>query len=107
MTLPGILLGILLSTIAGLLFHLVRGGSLGRLALFIATAWLSFFLGHLLGEWLDWHWARLGTLNLLSAGLATFIGLMTANLLAGPAADEPPPGGRRRRRRPADDSLEG
>jgi len=82
-TVQSALLGLLIATILGLLFHLIRGGGFGRLGLYLATAWVSFFAGHLVGNWLDWRALRIGPLNLLPALLATFLGLIAASLLAG------------------------
>ncbi|HEY42465.1 MAG TPA: hypothetical protein G4O11_00590 [Anaerolineae bacterium] len=81
---PNLFLGILIATSCGLLFHLFRGGSAARLGLFVLTAWVAFFIGHLVGTWLNLDILRIGTLNLLPAFLATGIGLFIANLLAGP-----------------------
>jgi len=80
---PSLYLGFLIASACGALFHLLRGGSLSRLWLYLATAWVSFLAGHLLAEWIDWHLLQIGTLNLLSALLATWIGLLTASILAG------------------------
>jgi hypothetical protein len=81
---PTLFLGILIATACGLLFHLIRGGGVGRLGLYVLTAWVSFFIGHLVGTWLNLDVLRVGTLNLLPAFLATGLGLFIANLLAGP-----------------------
>lgn len=80
---PAVYLGFLLSSALGLGFHLVRGSSLSRLMLYLCTSWVSFFVGHRLGEWIEWHTFRLGAINLLPALLASIIGLLTASILAG------------------------
>jgi hypothetical protein len=82
-TIQSVLLGLLIASILGLLFHLIRGGGFGRLALYVATAWVSFFTGHVVGNWLDWRALRVGPLNLLPALLATVLGLIAASFLAG------------------------
>jgi fucose 4-O-acetylase-like acetyltransferase len=46
MTLPGALLAFLIATACGLAFHLVRGGSLYRMAQYVFAAWVCFFAGH-------------------------------------------------------------
>jgi uncharacterized membrane protein YccC len=84
MTLPGAFLGFLIATACGLAFHLVRGGSLSRLGLYVFTAWVSFGVGQLVSQWLDWTAWRVGSLNLIPALLATIIGLVVAAVLAGP-----------------------
>lgn len=84
MNLPALFLGSILAVLCGLLFHVLRGGGLSRLLLYIVTAWVSFFVGQLVSNWLGWHIMRFGTLNLFPALLATTIGLITAGVLAGP-----------------------
>jgi len=92
MTLPSLFFGSLLASICGLVFHLLRGGRLPRFFLYLLTAWVAFFAGHLVGEWLDWHLVRVGPLNIFPALLATIVGLFSASILAGP---ESPPRKRR------------
>jgi branched-subunit amino acid ABC-type transport system permease component len=84
MTLPGLYLGLLISTGLGLTFHFIRGGGLARLALYLVTAWVAFSVGQLVADLLNWHLFRVGPLNLFAAVLAAIVGLMTASLLAGP-----------------------
>jgi hypothetical protein len=68
MTLPSILIGIVISSLYGAAFHLYRGGSLGRLLLYIILAWIGFWIGHILGAALGFTFFNLGPLNL---GMAT------------------------------------
>jgi hypothetical protein len=84
MTLAGLIFGFLIASGLGLLYHLVRGGRLMRLFLYLATAWISFFSGHFVGEWFGLSIFRFGSLNLLTALLGTILGLFLANLLAPP-----------------------
>jgi hypothetical protein len=90
MNAPGIFLGTLIAVCCGLVFHLIRGGRLARLALYILTAWVSFFAGHMVGVWLNWSFMQVGILNLFPALLATFFGLIIAGVLAGPARTSSP-----------------
>jgi hypothetical protein len=91
MNLPTIYLGLLIASLIGLVFHAVRGGTLGRLLLYVVTAWVAFFLGHALAALMGWDAGRLGGLNLLPAIVATVIGLLLAALLAGPRDRNAPP----------------
>ena len=84
MNAPSFFLAMLIATSCGLVFHLIRGGGLARLGLYVLTSWVAFFIGHLVGTWLMWDFMRVGTLNLLPALLATALGLFIANILAGP-----------------------
>ena len=85
---PALFLGTLIAVLCGMLFHLVRGGSMARLLLFVATSWVSFFTGQLVSNWFNWNVMRLGTLNLFPALLSTVIGLVTASVLVGPENSE-------------------
>lgn len=84
MTLIGALFGLLVATLCGLGFHLLFGGSIRRLVLFVSTAWISFFVGHFLGMLLKWEYWRLGSINFFASLLATVLGLTAALILAGP-----------------------
>jgi uncharacterized membrane protein YccC len=88
---PTVYLGFLIASLIGLAFHALRGGTLGRLVLFVVTAWVAFFLGHALAAVMGWDAGRLGGLNLLPAVVATLIGLLVASLLAGPRDRRAPP----------------
>jgi len=68
MTLPALIFGIVLSTAYGTAFHFWKGGSLGKLVLFVALAWVGFWSGHILGGQLGWRFAAIGPIN---AGMAT------------------------------------
>jgi uncharacterized membrane protein YfcA len=84
MTLPGVLLGIVISSLAGLVYHLIRGGSFRRLLLYVITSWIAFFAGHFLGALIGWTTLRVGSLNLLPALLSSVLVLILADIMAGP-----------------------
>jgi ABC-type amino acid transport system permease subunit len=92
MTLPGALLAFLIATACGLLFHLIRGGSLYRMAQFVFAAWVCFFAGHWLARLFGWQFGRLGSLNLLPALVATVLGLVALSFLARPETARHAPG---------------
>jgi flagellar motor component MotA len=91
MSVPSVFISLMIATVCGLGFHLIRGGSLPRLGLYIATAWVAFFVGHFVGSWLGWDFLQLGVLNLFPALLATLLGLLAASILAGPERKSIPP----------------
>jgi hypothetical protein len=99
MTIHAILLAFVIASLLGALYHLIRGGSLRRLGLFILASNLSFFLGHVLSEILHWQLLRLGSINLFPAMLATILGLILTTALAGEEVAKSPPIKRTRRRR--------
>lgn len=80
---PAIYLGLIIATSLASLYHFLRGGPIGRLILYVITAWITFFLGHLVAEALNWELIRLGSLNLFPAALATVLGLLFTDILAG------------------------
>ena len=98
MNAPSIFLGTLIAIACGLVFHLIRGGRMSRLGLYMATSWVAFFVGHVVGLWLEWDFLQLGSLNLFPALLATMLGLISASVLAGP--EQSSIDRRRRRKRP-------
>ncbi|MGD0611595.1 MAG: hypothetical protein ABSB41_08765 [Anaerolineales bacterium] len=69
MTLPALLFGLVLASIYGTAFHFWKGGSLGRLLLFLILAWVGFIGGDILGAVLKWDFAAVGPIN---TGMATF-----------------------------------
>jgi hypothetical protein len=87
MTLPAAFLGFLIATACGLLFHVVRGGGLSRLGLYVVTAWITFAAGQIVSGWLGWTLWRVGPLNLFPALLAAILGLITASILIRSPAD--------------------
>ena len=74
MTLPSVLFGLLVSTCMGAVFHFWRGGSLGRLILYLILSWSGFWAGHLVGELLGWTFGSIGPLRF---GMAVLGGLIT------------------------------
>ena len=73
MTLPALLFGILISTLYGAAFHLWRGGSLGRLILYLALAWAGFWTGQFVGDYFEWTLGSIGPLHLGSATIFSII----------------------------------
>ena len=73
MSIPTIILGLILSTLYGALFHLWRGGNAGRLLLYLLLAWIGFWLGQLIANFLNISFDTLGQLHLLFATLGSLI----------------------------------
>ena len=78
MTSPAALLGVMISSLLGALYHLARGGGMGHFLFYLALAWIGFWAGHFLGGasgWLLWQlgalhagWGIFGALLFLFAG---------------------------------------
>jgi uncharacterized membrane protein YeaQ/YmgE (transglycosylase-associated protein family) len=73
MTIPTLLLGLILSTLYGALFHLLRGGKAGRLLLYILLSWIGFWLGQFLGNILNLTFDTFGQLHIVLASLGSLI----------------------------------
>jgi hypothetical protein len=67
MSIPVLFLGLILSTLYGALFHLWRGGSAGRLLLYLLLSWIGFWLGQLVGNLLNLGFDLIGQLHVLTA----------------------------------------
>ena len=70
MTLPAVLFGVIISSLYGALFHLWRGGSVGRLIFYLALAWAGFWIGQVIAAQMGWNFLSVGALNL---GFATLL----------------------------------
>ena len=68
MTLPALLFGMVLASIYGAAFHFWKGGSLGKLLLYLILAWVGFWAGDLAGALLKWDFAAVGPID---TGMAT------------------------------------
>jgi hypothetical protein len=73
MTLPTLVFGGLIATLYGAIFHLVRGGGIGRMIVYIILSWAGFWSGHLLAERLNWDFLNIGTLHLGIATVSSFV----------------------------------
>jgi hypothetical protein len=73
MTLASFLLGFVLSSLYGALFHLWRGGNIYRLMLYLILSWMGFWIGHFLASFLDWTFLSIGPLHV---GLASITSIL-------------------------------
>ncbi len=79
----GLVLGFLLASVYGAIFHLIYGGSLRRILLYLAAAWVGFIIGQLAGDFLNLEWFKVGRVHLLSASVGAWLLLLGARWLAG------------------------
>ena len=79
----GLVLGFLLATIYGAGFHLMFGGPIKRILVYLAAAWLGFFAGQFLGDFLNFELLKLGKIHLVSATLGAWAFLLVAWWLVG------------------------
>lgn len=73
MPIPTLILGLILSTLYGALFHLWRGGNAGRLLLYLLLAWIGFWVGQFIGNLLNISIDTLGQLHIVSATLGSLV----------------------------------
>jgi uncharacterized membrane protein YeaQ/YmgE (transglycosylase-associated protein family) len=82
MTLPTFLLGAVLSSLFGSLYHLVRGGSGKRLLTYLVAGWIGFWVGHLVGQIFEITFFSVGALRLGTGTIFALLALFLANWLA-------------------------
>lgn len=70
---PSVAFAFILATMLGTAFHLVMGGDVRRLALYLLAAWLGFAFGQLIGSLLDIAILKVGVLRLLPALLGALL----------------------------------
>ena len=73
MTTPSFFFGALICTLYGVLFHLWRGGGIGRMLLYLFLAWAGFWAGHFFGNLLGWTFFSIGPLRLGMASLGSIL----------------------------------
>lgn len=73
MSLPTLLLGLILSTLYGALFHLWRGGNAGRLLLYLVLAWIGFWIGQFIGNYFQMTFDTVGQLHIVIATLGSIV----------------------------------
>jgi hypothetical protein len=76
MTIPSLIFALLIASLYGALYHLIRGGGLGRLLLFLIFGWIGFAVGHLVGIWQGWILIPVGELNWGMSTLGSLVFLL-------------------------------
>ena len=82
MTLPTLLFALLVALLYGALYHLLRGGDIGRLLLYLVLSVLGFAAGHLFGFWRGWVFLPLGSLNLGMSTIGSILILLIGDWLS-------------------------
>jgi hypothetical protein len=87
MTIPGsaagLVFGFLLASVYGALFHVIFGGPLKRLIIYLVAAWLGFLAGQFIGDFMNFELLKLGKIHLVSATLGAWAALLLTWWLAG------------------------
>ncbi len=79
---PMLLLGFIVSTLLGALFHIWRGGGAGSLLLYLLLGWIGFWAGHFIASQMGWDFDRLGQLHLGTATLTSAVFLLVGYWLS-------------------------
>jgi len=87
---PTITLGFVIATLLGAFFHLVLGGDVRRLALFLMSSWVGFGIGHLGGVLLNFRLFNIGALHILPALFGAVTLLIFAHILSSRRTDKRP-----------------
>ena len=82
MSFPAIFLGLILATLAGAAYHLVRGGDVKRMLFFMGLAWIGFFAGNIFTETKGWLLWRLGELDIGFSLIGSFLVMGLADWLS-------------------------
>jgi hypothetical protein len=77
MTIPSVILGFIISSLLGALFHIWQDGGAGRFLVYLVASWSGFWIGHILGNFLPFTFFKLGPINLGTALIVciAFLGL--------------------------------
>jgi hypothetical protein len=73
MTIASVILGLIIAAIFGCAFHFWRGGGARWLILYNFFSAIGFWVGHLIGNLLKFHFLPLGPINLGAALLGTIL----------------------------------
>ena len=80
---PALVLGAVLATAYGAVFHLWQKGNAWLLRRRLVAAWLGFACGHLVGSALGVDWLTIGRLNVLTGTAGALAALLIARLSEG------------------------
>lgn len=73
MSIPSIILGLVLSTLLGAIFHLWRGGGSKRLVLYLGLSWIGFIVGHFSATYFNLQIDKVGELHVGAATVGSII----------------------------------
>ncbi len=73
MNLTSLIFGGLIATLYGAIFHLIRGGGIGRMIVYIILSWVGFWIGQYLAERQNWDLIDIGSLHLGVASISSLL----------------------------------
>jgi hypothetical protein len=82
MTFPSLLFALLVASVYGLLYHLIRNGGFWRLVLYLVLSITGFSIGHFVGLWRGWVFFPLGSLNIGMSSVGSLLILIFGDWLS-------------------------
>ena len=82
LTLPAILFSLMIALLYGAIYHLIRGGSIWRLFLYLGLSLFGFVAGHLIGLWRGWILLPVGAINLGLSSIGSILILVLGDWLS-------------------------
>jgi len=73
LNLPALVLGFIISTLFGAIFHFWRGGGPGRLLFYLCLAWAGFGIGQFAASKFGWGYDKLGSIHIVTATLGSVL----------------------------------
>lgn len=79
----GLVFGILLASVYGALFHVIFGGPLKMVIIYVIAAWIGFLIGQFVGDLINFEFLKLGKIHLVSASIGAWLALLSTWWLVG------------------------
>jgi hypothetical protein len=77
-----LILGLILSTLYGAIFHFLRGGGSGRLILYLVLSWIGFIAGHFMASYFKINFDKVGELHLGLASIGSILFILVGYWLS-------------------------
>lgn len=79
---PNATFAFVIATLVGALFHLLAGGGVARLSLFLLAGWAGFGLGQVAGVSFSLDFLAIGDLHIVPALAGSFLALLVAHIFS-------------------------
>jgi uncharacterized membrane protein YjjP (DUF1212 family) len=79
---PTLTFAFIVATLYGALFHLIRGGDVRRLALYLLAGWVGFVLRQLVGVIIGFPFFNVGPIRLVPASVGALFGLIFVQIVS-------------------------